>query len=165
MLLVDSKVYQRSVISLANSSIAKSSYKIIQADNFTNDLMKSLSHDSNMNITNAMVETDYPENIISIHRINKGHYKFKIKWWYNINDHIKDGGRSGYEYFEEEDNYIYTIAQFFPRMCMYNDVYGLGTNFCVTLLIDTPSIDKPFHLSKKNLLPSQRTPSNPNVTL
>ena len=51
-------------------------------------------------------------------------YKFKIKWWYNINDHIKDGGRSGYEYFEEEDNYIYTIAQFFPRMCMYNDVYG-----------------------------------------
>ncbi len=26
-------------------------------------------------------------------------YKFKIKWWYNINDHIRDGGRSGYEYF------------------------------------------------------------------
>ena len=51
-------------------------------------------------------------------------YKFKIKWWYNINDHIRDGGRSGYEYFEEDDNYIYTIAQFFPRMCMYNDVYG-----------------------------------------
>jgi len=51
-------------------------------------------------------------------------YKFKIKWWYNINDHIRDGGRSGYEYFEEDDNYIYTIAQFFPRMCMYNDIYG-----------------------------------------
>ena len=51
-------------------------------------------------------------------------YKFKIKWWYNINDHIRDGGRSGYEYFEEDDNHIYTIAQFFPRMCMYNDVYG-----------------------------------------
>ena len=51
-------------------------------------------------------------------------YRFKIKWWYNINDHIKDGGRSGYEYFEEDDNYIYTISQFFPRMCMYNDVYG-----------------------------------------
>ena len=51
-------------------------------------------------------------------------YKFKIKWWYNINDHIRDGGRSGYEYFEDDDNYIYTIAQFFPRMCMYNDIYG-----------------------------------------
>jgi hypothetical protein len=34
------------------------------------------------------------------------------------------GGRSGYEYFEEEDNYLYTIAQFFPRMAVYNDVEG-----------------------------------------
>jgi hypothetical protein len=34
------------------------------------------------------------------------------------------GGRSGYEYFEKEDNYIYTIAQFFPRMCVYDDVSG-----------------------------------------
>ncbi|HIP36771.1 MAG TPA: M1 family peptidase [Crocinitomix sp.] len=49
---------------------------------------------------------------------------FKTKWWYNINDRIKIGGRSGLEYFEEEDNYIYTIAQFYPRMCVYNDVEG-----------------------------------------
>ena len=49
---------------------------------------------------------------------------FKIKWWYNINDRMKIGGRSGYEYFEEEDNYLYTIAQFFPRMAVYNDAEG-----------------------------------------
>ena len=49
---------------------------------------------------------------------------FDIKWWYNINDRMKIGGRSGYEYFEKEDNYLYTIAQFFPRMCVYNDVEG-----------------------------------------
>ena len=49
---------------------------------------------------------------------------FKIKWWYPINDRMKVGGRSGYEYFEKEDNYLYTIAQFFPRMCVYNDVEG-----------------------------------------
>lgn len=49
---------------------------------------------------------------------------FRIKWWYNINDRMKIGGRSGYEYFEEEDNYLYTIAQWFPRMCVYNDVEG-----------------------------------------
>ena len=49
---------------------------------------------------------------------------FKIKWWYNINDRMKVGGRSGYEYFEKEDNYIYTVAQFFPRMCVYDDVSG-----------------------------------------
>ena len=34
------------------------------------------------------------------------------------------GGRSGYEYFETDQNYLYTIAQFFPRMCVYNDVTG-----------------------------------------
>ncbi|MCC5923172.1 MAG: M1 family metallopeptidase [Crocinitomicaceae bacterium] len=49
---------------------------------------------------------------------------FDIEWWYNINDRFKVGGRSGYEYFPEEDNYLYTIAQFFPRMCVYNDVEG-----------------------------------------
>ena len=47
-----------------------------------------------------------------------------VKWWYNINDRMKIGGRSGYEYFEEEDNYLYTIAQFYPRMAVYNDVDG-----------------------------------------
>lgn len=50
--------------------------------------------------------------------------RIMIKWWYNINDRAKEGGRSGMEFFHEEDNYIYTIAQFFPRMCKYNDVYG-----------------------------------------
>jgi len=51
-------------------------------------------------------------------------FTFSIDWWYNINDRMKIGGRSGYEYFEDEDNYLYTIAQFFPRMCVYNDVEG-----------------------------------------
>ena len=51
-------------------------------------------------------------------------FSFQIKWWYNINDRMQIGGRSGYEYFEEEDNYLYTIAQFFPRMAVYNDVEG-----------------------------------------
>ena len=49
---------------------------------------------------------------------------FRIKWLYNINDRMKIGGRSGFEYFEENDNYLYTIAQWFPRMCVYNDVEG-----------------------------------------
>ena len=49
---------------------------------------------------------------------------FQIKWWYNVNDRMLVGGRSGYEYFETDQNYLYTIAQFFPRMCVYNDVTG-----------------------------------------
>ncbi len=49
---------------------------------------------------------------------------FRVKWWYNVNDRMLVGGRSGYEFFEKDSNYLYTIAQFFPRMCVYNDVEG-----------------------------------------
>jgi hypothetical protein len=51
-------------------------------------------------------------------------FSFQIKWWYNINDHTKDNGRSGYEYFPDTDNRIYVISQFYPRMAVYNDVEG-----------------------------------------
>ena len=49
---------------------------------------------------------------------------FTVKWWYNINDRMAVGGRSGYEYFDKDKNYLYTVAQFFPRMCVYSDVEG-----------------------------------------
>ncbi|MBK6943162.1 MAG: M1 family metallopeptidase [Flavobacteriales bacterium] len=51
-------------------------------------------------------------------------FSFKIGWWFPINDRMKVGGRSGYEYFAEEDNYLYTVAQFYPRMCAYMDYSG-----------------------------------------
>ena len=51
-------------------------------------------------------------------------FSFKIKYSYNINDRMKIGGRSGYEYFDKDKNSIYTIAQFFPRMAVYNEVEG-----------------------------------------
>lgn len=53
-----------------------------------------------------------------------GSYTFSIKWRFNINDRMKEGGRSGYEFFPSDSNYIYAIAQFFPRMCVYDDVNG-----------------------------------------
>jgi hypothetical protein len=56
--------------------------------------------------------------------LNGASFSFKVKWWFNINNRMELGGRSGYEYFAEEDNYLYTMAQFFPRMCVYNDVEG-----------------------------------------
>jgi len=49
---------------------------------------------------------------------------FSIKWWYNINNYRQDGGRSGYEFFEKDGNKLYVIAQFYPRMAVYNDVEG-----------------------------------------
>ena len=51
-------------------------------------------------------------------------FEFKIKWWYNINNHRTDGGRSGYEHFSKDGNNNYVIAQFYPRMCVYDNVEG-----------------------------------------
>ncbi|WP_111707463.1 M1 family metallopeptidase [Lutibacter citreus] len=48
---------------------------------------------------------------------------FKIKWWYNINNYVVDRGRSGYEIFED-GNSAYAIAQFYPRLAVYNNIEG-----------------------------------------
>ncbi|MGB0430121.1 MAG: M1 family peptidase, partial [Bacteroidia bacterium] len=70
-------------------------------------------------VVETMLRVDMPKPLRS-----GGSYTFNIKWWYNINDRMKVGGRSGYEYFKDEDNYLYTIAQFYPRMCVYIDNEG-----------------------------------------
>ena len=70
-------------------------------------------------VNNTMMRVDLPSPLREGQK-----FSFKIKWWFNINDRMDIGGRSGYEYFEGEDNYLYTIAQFFPRMAVYNDVEG-----------------------------------------
>jgi len=49
---------------------------------------------------------------------------FKVDWNYNISDRMKEGGRGGYEYFAKDDNYLYTITQWFPRMAVYSDFQG-----------------------------------------
>ncbi len=51
-------------------------------------------------------------------------FTFNIKWWYNINNHRTQGGRSGYEHFTENGNNNYVIAQFYPRLCVYDNVEG-----------------------------------------
>ncbi|MFN3202869.1 MAG: M1 family metallopeptidase [Bradymonadia bacterium] len=50
--------------------------------------------------------------------------RFVVEWSYNIIDAEVMWGRGGYEHFKKEDNYIYTIAQWYPRMAAYDDVDG-----------------------------------------
>jgi len=50
-------------------------------------------------------------------------FTFSIDWWYNINNTNEVGGRSGYEPFDDGHN-VYVIAQFFPRLCVYDDING-----------------------------------------
>jgi hypothetical protein len=73
----------------------------------------------NYTINKTMMRVDLPSTLEAGDKV-----EIKIKWWYNINDRMEIGGRSGYEHFDENDNYLYTIAQFYPRMAVYNDVEG-----------------------------------------
>lgn len=50
-------------------------------------------------------------------------FKFSIKWNYLVNNSVTDGGRSGFELFPD-GNKNYTIAQFFPRLAVYDNVEG-----------------------------------------
>ncbi|MBC7555739.1 MAG: M1 family metallopeptidase, partial [Chryseobacterium sp.] len=52
----------------------------------------------------------------------------KIDWNYNITDRIAKGGRGGYEYFPGDGNDLYTISQWYPRMCVYSDFKGWQNN-------------------------------------
>jgi len=51
--------------------------------------------------------------------------EFTMEWTFNIHDRMSFiGGRPGYEYFEKDGNYLYTMAEWFPRMAVYSDFQG-----------------------------------------
>jgi hypothetical protein len=49
---------------------------------------------------------------------------FKVEWNYNIIDRMKYGGRGGYENFPGDGNDIFTMSQWYPRLCVYSDFQG-----------------------------------------
>lgn len=51
-------------------------------------------------------------------------FVFSVEWNHAINNQRVFGGRGGYEYFQNDKNYLYEIAQWFPRMAAYTDVNG-----------------------------------------
>lgn len=70
-------------------------------------------------VNKTMMRIDLPKVL------KKGEkFIFKIDWNYNIPNRMKMGGRGGYENFEEDGNDLYTITQWFPRMCVYSDFQG-----------------------------------------
>lgn len=70
-------------------------------------------------INKTMMRVDLPQPLATGQK-----FSFQIEWSYNIGDRMRDGQRSGMEFFPKDGNYVYTIAQFFPRMCVYDDVVG-----------------------------------------
>ncbi len=70
-------------------------------------------------INYTMMRIDLPQPL------KKGEkFTFKVEWSYNVNDMMMVGGRGGMEFFPEDNNYIYFIAQWFPRMCVFDDYEG-----------------------------------------
>ncbi|HEY5691088.1 MAG TPA: M1 family metallopeptidase [Cyclobacteriaceae bacterium] len=51
-------------------------------------------------------------------------YQFSVAWNYREYDRMKFDERGGYEYFPKDDNRVYTCAQWFPRMCVFDDYEG-----------------------------------------
>ncbi|RBW56573.1 M1 family peptidase [Tenacibaculum sp. E3R01] len=81
----------------------------------TNTNGSNLSH----TINQTMMRINLPKPLASGET-----FSFKISWWYNINNHRTQGGRSGFEHFPADGNNNYVIAQFYPRLCVYDNVEG-----------------------------------------
>lgn len=70
-------------------------------------------------INDSMMRIDLDEPLDSGESIT-----IQVDWEHNILDEVAIGGRGGYEYFEEDDNYIFGMAQWFPRLASYTDYTG-----------------------------------------
>jgi hypothetical protein len=70
-------------------------------------------------INKTMMRIDLPQALKSGQK-----FIFKIDWYYNIINRIKYGGRGGYEYFPEDGNHLFTMTQWYPRLCVYSDFQG-----------------------------------------
>jgi hypothetical protein len=50
-------------------------------------------------------------------------FVFNLDWSYKITNRMTVGGRGGYETLEDGNN-LFTMAQWFPRLCVYSDFQG-----------------------------------------
>ncbi|MFY8204221.1 MAG: M1 family metallopeptidase [Sediminibacterium sp.] len=51
-------------------------------------------------------------------------FAFKVDWNYKITDRMTVGGRGGFEFFPEDGNHLFTMAQWYPRLAVYSDFQG-----------------------------------------
>jgi predicted secreted protein len=70
-------------------------------------------------IVKTMMRVDLPEPLLP-----GADFRFSVEWSYQVNDSAVAAGRTGCEYFEKDGNYIYEIAQWFPRLVAFTDATG-----------------------------------------
>jgi len=116
-------------LSRTNNSLERLSYRglqrMIEAKNFDGGIKIAKVADTKsgdklpFTIVKTMMRVDIPEPISSGQS-----YTFQVDWSYAINNSKKVGGRTGCEFFEKDGNYIYELAQWYPRAAAYTDVTG-----------------------------------------
>ena len=70
-------------------------------------------------INNTMMRVDLPTALKTGEK-----FSFSVEWSYTEYNRQVFDGRGGYEFFPEDGNYVYTFAQWFPRMCVNDDYEG-----------------------------------------
>jgi hypothetical protein len=70
-------------------------------------------------INQTMMRVDLPKPL------KKGEkFAFIVQWNYKMVNRVERWGRGGYEYFSEDSNYMFTVSQWYPRLCVYSDWQG-----------------------------------------
>ena len=69
-------------------------------------------------VIKTMMRVDLPEPLISNAR-----FVLDIDWSFKVTS-VATGSRNGYEYFPDDDNDLYQITQWYPRMAAYTDAHG-----------------------------------------
>jgi hypothetical protein len=70
-------------------------------------------------INGSMMRIDLPKPLAARSKL-----KFRVKWHYKMINRTEFGGRGGFEYFPEDGNHLFTMTQWYPRMCVYSDFQG-----------------------------------------
>jgi hypothetical protein len=113
----------------------------------SNTMQKNLTEPEIARLTTGKLDKEYGHNITKVttalgaslkYTINKTmmrvelpqplkpgqQFAFNVDWNYFIIERTKYGGRGGFEYFPEDGNDLFTMTQWFPRLCVYSDNQG-----------------------------------------
>jgi hypothetical protein len=79
----------------------------------------ALGKDLKYTVNKTMMRVEIPAPLKSGQQ-----FIFNVNWKYKITDRMAEGGRGGYEFFPEDGNYLFTMTQWYPRLCVYSDFQG-----------------------------------------
>lgn len=104
-------------------NIERSAVRNGEADNGLGDMITKLTdamgRKLSYTINKTMMRIDLPAPLAPGKQ-----FVFNLDWNYKISDRLTVGGRGGYEYFPEDKNYLFTMTQWYPRLCVYSDFQG-----------------------------------------